>query len=317
MNIKRRGMEMRFFQIRVALFIIILLLFTACTKEASDTIPENVLVSEPSAQSKAEPSDVVTSFSETSEAESKTIITLDDINPDSFVYPNEPLTPESLSYIVNGALKKHMTEEVIAEDPDPPPHIYAIVLLDIDFDKFPEIVFKHTRDQRVFNTNKVYSLKQDNFGEFLCDFEAWGRSTETRFFEKESEAEKRFIINSVASHGWFGYSSILEITKKNGNFSVVEKYSDNWERYSDRDGIARRISTINGIEFTFDEYMKDLDEFTADLTELPIAETKIEYNYDVLSQTPLKLSPLLIYEADMKEQYAIYDEYLNRIKKGD
>jgi hypothetical protein len=366
-------MLMKFFKIRVraALFLFVLLLFTACTKQVPDIPAENVseeapaqstfeesreLESEnPGLEIKPDDSDKtaaeITEKTEMAENETKTIIptgdtktenkteieteteieaenkteikrttiTLDDIKPDSFVYPDEPITPESLSYIVNGALEKHMAEEIIEEDPDPPPHICEILLFDIDFDNFPEIVFKDMKDNRELNTNKVYSLKKDNFGEFLCDFEAWGRDVDTRFYAKEEKDRKRFIARSTVLYNLdFGSSSVSEILKVDGVFSFVDIYRDTWINYYDKDGIKSRISKINGIEFTFDEYQKDLEKFVADLTELPVAETKIEYNYKVLSNSPLKLSPRLIYsyKPDSVEQYAIYEEYLSKIKNG-
>ncbi|MDR1688227.1 MAG: hypothetical protein LBS21_06395, partial [Clostridiales bacterium] len=171
--------------------------------------------------------------------EGKILITAQDIKPDRFVYPDKPLTPENLSYIVSGALEKLMAEEDAERKPPVPEVVYympeeatkrelptyEVVLLDINFDNFPEMVFKLIEGGGANKINKVYSLKKENFGEFLLDFEVW-------------------------------------------------------------------------------------DEFTADLTELPFAETKIEYNHVIIENKPFIPRPALIYSTDSQENLAIYARYL-------
>jgi peptide methionine sulfoxide reductase MsrB len=300
------------------LLLVFLLPFTACDNETpvADTLNSQSTTdeSQEATDNETAKEENVTEQKSESETDTKTEIktttTMSDINPDSFVYPNEPLTPENLSYIVNGALEKLMAQEIVEESP----RIYEIILIDINFDNFPEMVFKDTIEKEGLNSNKVYSLKKEKFGEYLFDIEAWGRNAKTGFYVNEESEGKRFIVkSSYANEAYeaYEYTEISEILKTNGTYSPVKLYSESWSYDAEADILSRTLK-INDLICTPDEYKAELVRFNSNLIGLQIAETKIEYTNGASDNSSF---PILTYNADSSEQQEIYFEYCEYLKK--
>ncbi|MCL2052888.1 MAG: hypothetical protein FWG90_00390 [Oscillospiraceae bacterium] len=230
-------------------------------------------------------------------------------NQSEFVYPADPLaSADDLLNLVFGAKKKLYELGEVNDNMS----LYLFGLIDIDFDGFPELFCYNSRGFIGLEACKVYSLKENNFCEYLTEYYAYNNLGYTDYMAKTEDKTSSFIIyNHVAYSTRIIIKDISKIEKQDGKYEYKQLFEGKWEKSKiQRDGTfttSPRIFYINEEEVPFETFEPIFDEYISDLY-------PVTYLFENIYYTCNNVADSRKHRDDYDLLYGLYDEYLKSVK---
>ncbi len=222
-----------------------------------------------------------------------------------FVYPDDPLIPENLIKITTAAKSK------LFELGETSSNVcyYTFGLIDVDFDGFPEMFCEFTNAMQGRHNCRMYSLKEENFCEFLFEYKAhFEGDGDTTYLAKNDRGKQSIIVYSLAKHRetTTGNTYIDEITEENGKFINNELFYEQWNMvHSNADEWKLEPSAfyVDGKEVDFLEYQKAYKKLVVQLSPAIYLYEGIYYTSNVEKEIPESIDKI----------YNLYVNYANSL----
>lgn len=271
-------------------------LLTGCQNnaEAAQTVRENVT---------AEQTEQTTETAETTSAETTQSVAETQLETTDFVYPNDPLTAENLLKITTAAKVKLLELGETSSEVC----YYTFGLIDVDFDGFPEMFCEFSRAVQGRHNCRMYSLKEENFCEFLFEYKAhFEGDGDTTYLVKNGK--QSIIVYSLAKHRetTTGNTYINEVTEENGKFINNELFSERWDMVhssADEWKLEPVAFYAGGEEVDFLEYQKAYKKLIVQLTPATYLYEDIYYTSNVEKEIPESIDKI----------YDLYVNYANSL----
>lgn len=287
-------------KISAAVLAVSAVFLTGCqgNAEAAQTVRESTAAEQTEQTMEASETKSETTSAETTQSIAETQFEIAD-----FVYPDDPLTAENLLKITTAAKIKLLELGETSSDVC----YYTFGLIDVDFDGFPEMFCEFSRAVQGRHNCRMYSLKEENFCEFLFEYKAhFEGDGDTTYLVKNGK--QSIIVYSLAKHRetTTGNTYINEVTEENGKFINTELFSERWDMiHSSADEWKLEPSAfyINEEEVDFLEYQKAYKKLIVQLTPATYLYEDIYYTSNVEKEIPESIDKI----------YDLYVNYANSL----
>ncbi len=273
--------------------------------DTEQTVQETQRTTETTAVQTEQLIDEIEATEEITSAQTTQSLTETQIETKDFVYPDDPLTAENLLKITTAAKVKLFE---LGETSNKVCY-YTFGLIDVDFDGFPEMFCEFSNAVQGRHNCRMYSLKEENFCEFLFEYEAhFEGDGDTTYLVKSYRGKQSIIVYSLEKHRetTTGNTYINEVTEENGTFINNELFSERWDMVhssADEWELEPVAFYAGGKEVDFLEYQKAYKKLIVQLTPATYLYEDIYYTSNVKKEIPESIDKI----------YDLYVNYVNAL----